>query len=105
GGGRVAPFSAGGAAGGNAAQLKRVTPQKVEIKMQKNTFALWVPRLKCPDLEELSLDTKTQKLKGPMIPEMGCDINRKVGDEKSHVPCWTCHRGSTQPELARPIPN
>jgi len=32
------------------------------------------------------------------------DINAKFGDGKVHVTCWTCHQGSTQPEIARPIP-
>src|SRR5215510_10142920 len=104
GGGRVAPFSAGGAAVVSAASLKVLTAQNVEITMQNITFALGLRCIDCHDVNDLSLDTKPQKLKARMMLEMVRDINAKFGDEKTHVTCWTCHRGSTQPELARPIP-
>ena len=51
-----------------------------------------------------SLDTKPKKLKARMMLEMVRDINAKFGDDKTHVTCWTCHRGSTEPEIARPTP-
>ena len=31
------------------------------------------------------------------------EINAKFGDGKVHVTCWTCHLGSTTPEIARKI--
>jgi hypothetical protein len=33
--------------------------------------------------------------------ELVNEINAKFGDGKVHVTCWTCHLGSTQPEIAR----
>jgi mono/diheme cytochrome c family protein len=104
GGGRVAPFSAGGAAVVSAANLKVLTAQNVEITMQNITFALGLRCVDCHDVNDLSLDTKPEKLKARMMLEMVRDINAKFGDDKTHVTCWTCHRGSTEPEIARPTP-
>lgn len=101
--GRVAPFSAGGAAVVSAANLKLLTPENVEITMQNITFALGVRCVDCHDVTDLSLDTKPMKVKARMMLEMVRDINAKFGDGKTHVTCWTCHRGSTQPQLSRPI--
>jgi phage terminase large subunit-like protein len=103
-GGRVAPFSAGGAAVVSAANLKVLTAENVEITMQNITFALGVRCIDCHDVNDLSLDTKPQKVKARMMLEMVRDINAKFGDGKTHVTCWTCHRGSTQPQVSRPIP-
>ena len=51
-----------------------------------------------------SLDTKPTKVKAREMIEMVADINAKFGDGKVHVTCWTCHQGSTKPEIAR-VPN
>ena len=102
GGGRVAPFSAGGAAVVSSANLKVLTAENVEITMQNITFALGVRCVDCHDVNDLSLDTKPQKVKARMMLEMVRDINAKFGDGKTHVTCWTCHHASTKPELTRP---
>jgi hypothetical protein len=102
GGGRVAPFSAGGAAVVSAANLKVLTSQNVEITMQNITFALGLRCIDCHEVNDLSLDTKPLKLKARMMLEMVRDINAKFGDGQTHVTCWTCHRASTQPPIARP---
>jgi|GEM_PF-2066200 len=101
-GGRVAPFSAGGAAVVSAENLKVLTAENVEITMQNITFALGVRCTYCHELSDLSLDTKPQKVKARMMLEMVRDINARFGDGKTHVTCWTCHRGSTEPQVARP---
>jgi hypothetical protein len=107
GGGRgpVTPFSAGGAAVVSAANLKVLTAQNVEFSMQNITFALGVGCIYCHDLNDLSLDTKPPKVKARMMLEMVSDINAKFGDGKTHVTCWTCHRASTQPQIAKPSSN
>jgi hypothetical protein len=107
GGGRgpVTPFSAGGAAIVSAANLKVLTAQNVEFTMQNITFALGVGCIHCHDLNDLSLDTKPQKVKARMMLEMVRDINAKFGDGKTHVTCWTCHRASTTPQIAKPSSN
>jgi phage terminase large subunit-like protein len=103
--GRVAPFSAGGAAVVSAANLKVLTAENVEITMQNITFALGVRCIDCHDVNDLSLDTKPQKVKARMMLEMVRDINAKFGDGKTHVTCWTCHHGSTEPQVAKPSTN
>ncbi len=104
-GGKVAPFSAGGAAVVSAANLKVLTAQNVEYTMQNITFALGVGCVYCHDLSDLSLDTKPQKVKARMMLEMVRDINAKFGDGQTHVTCWTCHRASTTPQVAKPASN
>jgi len=101
GGSRGAPLSANVVA---AANLKVLTAENVEITMQNITFALGLRCIDCHEVNDFSLDTKPQKLKARMMLEMVRDINAKFGDGKTHVTCWTCHRASTQPEVARPIP-
>jgi mono/diheme cytochrome c family protein len=103
--GPVAPFSAGGAAIVSASNLKVLTAQNVEITMQNITFALGVGCIYCHDLNDLSLDTKPKKLKARMMLEMVRDINAKFGDGNTHVTCWTCHRASTEPQIAKPATN
>jgi hypothetical protein len=103
GGGRVAPFSAGGAAVVSAANLKVLTTENVEITMQNMTFALGLRCIDCHEMNDLALDTKPRKAKALMMLEMVRDINAKFGDGKTHVTCWTCHRGSTEPQLTRPV--
>jgi hypothetical protein len=105
GGGRVQPFSAGGAAVVSAANLKVLTAENVEYTMQNITFALGLRCIDCHDVNDLSLDTKPEKLKARMMLEMVRDINAKFGDGKTHVTCWTCHRASTQPQVAKPSTN
>jgi hypothetical protein len=102
GGGRVAPFSAGGAAVVSSANLKVLTAENVEITMQNITFALGVRCIDCHEMNDLALDTKPLKAKARMMLEMVRDINAKFGDGKTHVTCWTCHRASTAPQIARP---
>ena len=105
GGGKVAPFSAGGAAVVSASNLKVLTAQNVEITMQNITFALGVGCTYCHDLSDLSLDTKPKKAKARMMLEMVRDVNAKFGDGQTHVTCWTCHRASTTPQVAKPAAN
>jgi hypothetical protein len=103
--GKATPFSAGGAGVVSAANLKVLTAQNVEITMQNITFALGVGCIYCHDLSDLSLETKPKKLKARMMLEMVHDINAKFGDGQTHVTCWTCHRASTEPQLAKPATN
>jgi Photosynthetic reaction centre cytochrome C subunit len=103
--GKQTPFSAGGAGVVSAYNLKVLTAQNVEITMQNITFALGVGCIYCHDLNDLSLDTKPKKVKARMMLEMVRDINAKFGDGQTHVTCWTCHHGSTQPQVAKPSSN
>jgi len=100
--GKQTPFSAGGAAVVSADNLKVLTKDNVELTMQNITFALGVGCVYCHELNDLSLDTKPAKVKARMMLEMVRDINAKFGDGKTHVTCWTCHRASKEPQVAKP---
>ena len=99
GGGRGAPLSATDVI---AANLKVLTAENVEIAMQNITFALGLRCIDCHVVNDFSLDTKPQKLKARMMLEMVRDINAKFGDGQTHVTCWTCHRASNVPQVAKP---
>lgn len=104
GGGAPNAFTAGGAGVVSAANLKVLTAQNVEFTMQNITFALGLRCIDCHTVPDMTADTKPLKLKARTMLEMTRDINAKLGDgTTTHVTCWTCHRGSTKPEIARPV--
>ena len=102
---KATPFSAGGAGAVSAYNLKVLTAENVEFTMQNITLALGVGCIHCHELNDLSLDTKPPKAKALKMLEMVRDINAKFGDGKTHVTCWTCHRASTTPQLAKVATN
>jgi hypothetical protein len=59
----------------------------------------------CNYLNDSSLDTKPTKVKARMMLEMVRYIRAKFGDGKTHVTCWTRHRASTTPQIAKPSSN
>ena len=102
-----APVNAqGNNAGRNAPpkNLKVLTPETFMAQMQTFPTALGVENQGgcnfCHEADR-SLDTKPTKVKARQMIEMVADINAKFGDQKVHVTCWTCHQGSTKPEIAR----
>jgi hypothetical protein len=107
GGGRGGPpnaFSAGTAGVVSAANLKVLTAQNVEFTMQNITFALSLRCIDCHTVPDMTADTKPLKLKARAMLEMTRDINARLGDDATtRVTCWTCHRGSTKPEVSRPV--
>ena len=84
--------------------LKVLTPENFMAQMKTFPVALGVENQGgcnfCHEADR-SLDTKPAKVKARQMIEMVADINAKFGDGKSHVTCWTCHLGSTKPEIAR----
>ena len=84
--------------------LKVLTPENFMAQMQTFPVALGVEKQGgcnfCHEADR-SLDTKPTKVKARQMIEMVADINAKFGDGKIHVTCWTCHLGSTKPEIAR----
>ena len=105
-GGRGGPanaFTAQGAGVVSAANLKVLTKENVEFAMQNITFALGLRCIDCHAVPDMTADTKPLKLKARAMLEMTRDLNAKLGDgTTTHVTCWTCHRGATKPETARP---
>ncbi len=47
-------------------------------------------------------DDKHEKVMARMMLKMTADINSKFEDGQTHVGCFTCHRGSTEPALNPP---
>jgi len=116
GGGKAGGKGGGGGGGGGGGKglqagtvsdynLKVLTAQNLELTMQNITFALGIGCISCHDFKDFSADTKPQKVKARMMLEMVRDINAKFGDGKTHVTCWTCHRASTKPQLAKASTN
>ena len=93
---------------GNAPKnLKVLKPENLTATMQTFPVALGVQNQGgcnfCHEADR-SLDTKPAKLKARQMIELVNEINAKFADGKVHVTCWTCHLGSTKPEIARPTP-
>ena len=84
--------------------LKVLTPENFMAQMQTFPVALGVENQGacnfCHEADR-SLDTKPTKVKARQMIELVADINAKFGDGKVHVTCWTCHLGSTKPEIDR----
>ena len=65
----------------------------------------------CHDLNDKSIDTDHKLIAREMI-KMQMDLNKQffaqIGDSLLHsentllISCWTCHRGSKEPQLVRP---
>ena len=93
----------GGGKNGPPKNLKVLTPENLMAQMQTFPAALGVENQGgcnfCQEADR-SLDTKPAKVKARMMLEMVAEINAKFGDGKVHVTCWTCHLGSTKPEIA-----
>ena len=87
--------------------LKVLTPENFMALMQTFPVALGVQNQGgcnfCHEADR-SLDTKPTKVKARQMIELVNEINAKFGDGKVHVTCWTCHLGSTKPEIARVPP-
>ena len=101
------PLNAQGKGGGQNPTLKNLkvlTPENFMAQMQTFPVALGVENQGacnfCHEADR-SLDTKPTKVKARQMIELVADINAKFGDGKVHVTCWTCHLGSTKPEIAR----
>jgi hypothetical protein len=94
----------GGGNNGPPKNLKVLTPENLMAQMQTFPAALGVENQGgcnfCHEADR-SLDTKPAKVKARQMIELVTEINAKFGDGKVHVTCWTCHLGSTKPEIAR----
>ena len=95
-----------GGKNGPPKNLKVLTPENFMAQMQTFPAALGVENQGgcnfCHEADR-SLDTKPTKVKARMMLELVADINARFGDGQVHVTCWTCHLGSTAPEIARKV--
>jgi len=59
----------------------------------------------CHAMPDFASDEKPKKQIARVMMELANDINAKFHDGKTHVTCYTCHRGATTPETAPPTPS
>lgn len=89
--------------GGPPKNLKVLTPANYMDNMRA-----FVPALGLADKggcnfcheADRSSDAKMEKVMARMMISMVQDINSKFPDGKTHVTCYTCHRGDTEPKMA-----
>ena len=65
----------------------------------------------CHDLNDKSIDTDHKKIAREMV-RMQMDLNKSffallgdslhVHEEMTQISCWTCHRGTKEPQTVRP---
>ena len=84
-----------------------------ELKKYMKTISkdLGVKCTFCHDLNDKSIDTDHKLIAREMI-KMQMDLNKRffaqIGDSLLHsenvlqISCWTCHRGTKEPQLVRP---
>lgn len=82
--------------------LKALKPENYMDQMRTYVAALGVESQGCNFCHEAdrSVDTP-MKVKAREAIELTAVINKKFGDDRTHVTCWTCHHGSLIPETAR----
>ena len=68
--------------------------------MRSFTTALGVKCDFCHVQGDFSSDEKHSKLVARHMINMAKEINAKFPDGKTHVTCYTCHRGAEEPAMA-----
>ena len=92
-------------------QILEIESEKVLKKYMKTISKdLGVKCTFCHDLNDKSIDTDHKLIAREMI-KMQMDLNKdffaQIGDSLLHrettlqISCWTCHRGSNEPQLIR----
>jgi hypothetical protein len=97
------PLNAQGKGKAAPKNLRVLAPETFMDQMQTYAAALGVESQGgcnfCHEADR-SLDTP-MKIKARTAIELTAMINKKFGDDKIHVTCWTCHHGSEIPETTR----
>jgi hypothetical protein len=82
--------------------LKIIQPSEVRATMQAFRVALGVQCTFCHVQGDMASDDNHHKEVARMMMTMTKEINEKFQDGKSHVTCYTCHRGAEHPLTAAP---
>ena len=95
----------------NVQVLKFESERDLKKYMKSISKDLGVKCTFCHDLNDKSIDTDHKLIAREMI-KMQMDLNKQIfsqiGDSlldqnyTMRISCWTCHRGSNEPQLARP---
>jgi hypothetical protein len=83
--------------------LKLLQPTEVRATMRSFRTALGVRCDFCHVQGNDASDEKPHKLTARKMIEMTRTINATFADSKTHVTCYTCHRGASEP-LTEPPP-
>ncbi len=82
--------------------LKLLTPETLMPAMRSYTVALGVKCDFCHVQGDFASDEKHHKEIARNMIQLARTINTKFPDGKEHVTCYTCHRGSEEPDTAPP---
>jgi hypothetical protein len=80
--------------------LKIIKPEEIRETMGAFRKALGVECTHCHVQGDFATDEKPQKEMARKMMVMTKEINGNFPDGKSHVTCFTCHRGATEPLTA-----
>ncbi len=81
--------------------LKVLKPENYMDQMRTYAAALGVESQGCNFCHEADRAVDTpMKVKAREAIALSALINEKLGGDKTHVTCWTCHHGSPIPETA-----
>jgi len=70
--------------------------------MRAFNAGLGVECVYCHVQGDFASDDNAKKETARMMITMAREVNAKFGDNKQHVTCYTCHRGTTEPATAPP---
>ena len=82
--------------------LKLLDPATLMPKMQEFRTSLNVQCDFCHVRGDFASDEKHHKAVAREMIVMAREINAKFPDGKTHVTCYTCHRGQPEPPIAPP---
>jgi hypothetical protein len=80
--------------------LKLLKPEEIRPMMGAFRVALGGKCTSCHVEGDFASDDKPEKETARMMITMTRDINSKFPDGKTHVTCFTCHRGDEHPKTA-----
>lgn len=84
--------------------LKILKDDEVRPMMGAFTRSLGVRCDYCHIANNFASDDNPKKETARMMLTMAHDLNAKFPDGKTHISCYTCHRGKTVPETEAPAP-
>jgi len=85
-------------------KVLKIPPSELMPTMRSFAVGLGVRCDFCHVQGDFASDEKPQKEFARMMIRMAQQINANFPDGKTHVTCYTCHRGATEP-LTAPAPN
>jgi hypothetical protein len=80
--------------------LKLLKPEEIRPMMGAFRVAIGGQCTSCHVEGDFASDEKPEKETARMMITMTREINAKFTDGKTHVTCFTCHRGSEHPKTA-----